>query len=722
MLKCYLPAAGYSPARAFVWFSLEFFLGCLLAALGVQLAVALLAFFMTLGLGLFLLWPRKSVLLIALALLISFGWGLWRKAEQGPQSDDLSYVHSGQVTVCGRVEEVRERSGGGKHSLTLVLAARSLLWPYQAPLSGRVLVQLLISSPEIGEMARPIAIRPLPGQELELTGALECPSPRHFSFEFDEASWLARQGIYCRLQCSADPAHCRILSLESRGRGLFETTVDKLFPLLYQLLGAEAEKLRRIIVQRHNDHLGPLLGPLFSSIVMGDRVVAVDADIKKEFSRIGLSHLLAASGLNLTIIVAFALALCRRRRNCGGWLEAWMSFLCVISFVTLAGSGPSVNRAAVMCLVALWARLTFLKTQAGVTLALALLLALALEPTSVLDIGLQFSYAATFGIIYIFPLFEAFLHRISMPLLKGAASLTAVVISAQLAVLPVQLVHFQQLSLLVLPANLLAEPVVVPLTILGFISSILAASGQPQLLHAASVWSTGLLDGLASYPLHWLVWLAHTLALYPLASVSLPGPGAIHLVLYYCFLFYCLLGLKLRPALAAIFLCLSCLLLIFLSYVQSPLLEIFLTSKQLVVNQGNRHFFVCDLEKKSAVNKAADSRYITHLKHIGLPQVGAPPLVATGAVSADELVLADEGLKIVIRQRQGRVSELNVQSLQAGSCLSLYRPCTRFCRSLGRVETAYFLPNFPGLKLFSVPLWSKVEQGAGALFLRLRWL
>lgn len=278
-----------------------------------------------------------------------------------------------------------------------------------------------------------------------------------------------RQGIFCRMQCQKNQVRIISQRLSAEGGGIDRTM---------SCLSAYIESLRRGIVQKHNEILGNLLGPLFSSIVLGDRVVAVDVGLKKEFARIGLSHLLAASGLNLTIIVASALALCRFLSKKSGGGDAFVCFVCVLSFTALAGSGPSVNRAAIMCLTALWARLTFVRLEAGVSLALALLVAIALDPGCVLDIGLQLSYAATFGIIYIFPAFdEAFLKRIPATRpwcwLKAIASLVAVVLSAQLAVLPVQLVNFHQLSLLVLPANLLAEPVVMPLTVLGlFLRSV----------------------------------------------------------------------------------------------------------------------------------------------------------------------------------------------------------------------------------------------------------
>lgn len=694
MLNSHLRSAGYTPARAFVCLAMEVLLGSLMAACGAQLAMVILFFLLTLGLGLFLLWPRKSVAIIALALLASFSWGLWRKADLRPQDDDLSLVRARQVTLLGQVEELREHKSESGDRLSMTVRPHLLLWPYRSHLSGRVLVEVEAAD-----------TKPFPGDTVELSGAVECPPSRRFSFQFDESAWLTRQGIFCRMQCQKGQVHIVRQKLSAEGSGL-----DKIM----SCLSAYIESLRRGIVHKHNEILGNFLGPLFSSIVLGDRVVAVDVGLKKEFARIGLSHLLAASGLNLTIIVASALALCRFLNKTSGGGEAFVSFVCVLSFTALAGSGPSVNRAAIMCLTALWARLTFVRLEPGVSLALALLVAILLDPGCVLDIGLQLSYAATFGIIYIFPAFdEAFLKRIPAirpwRCLRPVASLLAVVLCAQLAVLPVQLVNFRQLPLLVLPANLLAEPVVMPLTVLGFISSICAVFEKCTLIGPVFCWICLGLDCLAKYLLLWLTFLSHTLAAFPQATVLLAAPKPVHIICYYITLFLVLsLG---RPRLTVYALIGAAALLALISYLRTPLLEVFCSGDQVVVNRGNRSFFIYSIK-----NKARKSAYCSYLRHLGIAEQKAPELVG------DSFFLDREELAVTVTTAQSlSLSALTISSRPpAGRQELTVTGPGGHCRCLGSAG-GRILP-YLDLKLWSMPWWVHLEKSKNAVWLSLSLL
>lgn len=216
----------------------------------------------------------------------------------------------------------------------------------------------------------------------------------------------------------------------------------------------------------------------------------------------------------------------------------------------------------------------------------------------------------------------------------------AVVLSAQLAVLPVQLVNFHQLSLLVLPANLLAEPVVMPLTVLGFISSICAVFEKCPLVGPVFCWICLGLDGLARYLLLWLTFLSHNLAAYPLATVLLAAPKPVHIICYYIALFVALsLG---RPRLTACVLISAAVLLAFISYLQTPLLEVFCSGDQVVVNRGNCSFFVYTFK-----NKVRESAYCSYLRRLGIVEQKAPELVG------DTFFLDREELAVAVRTAQG---------------------------------------------------------------------
>jgi ComEC/Rec2-related protein len=776
-----LAPSGYTPARAFTLFSLAVLIGALLASFGVNPVIVLVTALLPLLLRPLCLWPLRVAAVLSLALLFSFFWAVVRKDNSGPAQNDLYFVHSGsalhslyngtRVHIRGQIEEVRERvreverevesevgpegerkveregpdATKQKHDFTLIVLADELLYPSRQPLEGRVIVSM-------DAVEGRILQAPLPGDLVDIAGVLRKPKGKRFSFEFDEAAWLASKGIFARL--SVKPSDMHIVE-EEQSKGV-NASVS---------LSRAIAVLRKEIVRAHREHLGVVRGGLFSSMVLGDRVVSLDQELKRQFSLVGLSHLLAASGLNLTIIVTAALVLCRffqptarkGQNTRANLLNTSIPFLCVVLFTAFAGAGPSVSRAAIMCLVALWARLAFVRLAHGAALALALLFALALDPVSVSDVGLQLSYGATFGIVYIFPLLElAWFKDIENAWLRALYSLVAVVVAAQIAVLPIQLHVFQQLSILVIPANLLAEPVVVPLTIMGFVSSILAAIGscqlppvfqfcQPLLDGAASLgWG---IDWLAKFPLDWLTWLAQSLSRLPLVSLSVAKPQATHIFLYYLALALVLLWGRgrARPRLACLFLCFSFALMAAVSYIESPLLQLLCTNRELIVNRGNFEYFVlpfarkCSLVRPELPETSLGKSYVRWLVGRGIHSAKAP-------LVGDQLILTPEALKIEIGEAKlpgSTLPSLQVVVLPVSHCnfrlssesssgsssgfssgsrlLALpSRQGPEYCRLNGEVFTPLFVPYCPMAMPMSFPLVSEVEAVKSAYLITLR--
>ncbi|MDQ5936371.1 MAG: competence protein ComEC, partial [Cyanobacteriota bacterium erpe_2018_sw_21hr_WHONDRS-SW48-000092_B_bin.40] len=380
-----------------------------------------------------------------------------------------------------------------------------------------------------------------------------------------------------------------------------------------------------------------------------------------------------------------------------------------------------------------------------------LLFALALDPVSVADVGLQLSYGATFGIVYIYPLIEsAWLKDIERVWLRAIFSLVAVVVAAQLAVLPIQLHVFQQLSVLVVPANLLAEPVVVPLTIMGFISSVLAAVAAFQLpqpfyfcqplIDAAAVMCFAI-DWLAKFPLDWLIYLARTLALIPFVSLSVAKPQAAHVFLYYLLMALVLVGGRARPRFACLVLFFTFSLLAAESYVESPLLQLLCTDRELVVNRGNLEYFVCPFNKQGqplqcsqlgpshlgqseGAQTAIGRSYVRYLLARGIHLAPAP-------LVGERLILEREALKIEIdgaNLSRSALPCLQVVTLPAPNSVSgpykLVSQPTRqgplYCQLSGEVRSPLFVPYCSVPMPFAFPLIAEVEAVKSAYLISLR--
>jgi competence protein ComEC len=201
----------------------------------------------------------------------------------------------------------------------------------------------------------------------------------------------------------------------------------------------------------------------------------IDAATKEDVRRSGLSHLLAVSGQNVTLLALLAMPVLAAFGI--GLRERLLWVLALIAaYVPLAGSGPTIQRAAVMGAAGFVATLAGRRASRAYALLLALGVTLAVDPGVAGDVGWQLSFAAVAGIFLLAaPLRAGLGARLGRGPLRGAlAEGLAVTAAATLATAPLIAFHFEALSTTTLAANLLAMPAVAPAMWLGMVSAALA--------------------------------------------------------------------------------------------------------------------------------------------------------------------------------------------------------------------------------------------------------
>jgi competence protein ComEC len=214
----------------------------------------------------------------------------------------------------------------------------------------------------------------------------------------------------------------------------------------------------------------------------------VDAATKEDFTRAGLSHLLAVSGENVTLLALLATALLGAFAVPLRERLLWVLALIAL-YVPLAGSGPSIQRAGVMGAAGLLATLAGRRASTVYALALALLVTLAVDPSVAADVGWQLSFAAVLGIYLLAGrIRDALLarsaragrHRATSGLRRALAEGAGVTVAATLATAPLIAFYFEEISLTTLVANLMAMPAVAPAMWLGMVAAAAAQlSGLP---------------------------------------------------------------------------------------------------------------------------------------------------------------------------------------------------------------------------------------------------
>lgn len=252
---------------------------------------------------------------------------------------------------------------------------------------------------------------------------------------------------------------------------------------------------------------------LLPGLVDGD-VSGMTPELTADFRTTGLTHLTAVSGANVAIVCGAVLLVVRRWARLGPRSSAVLAGLALMGFVVLARPQPSVLRAAVMGALALVALASGRSRAALPALATSVLVLTFVSPELALSVGFALSVLATGALLLIAPPLVRALRRRGVPLVIAAA--VAVPVAAHLVTAPLIAAISGRLSLVAIPANMLAAPAVAPATVLGVLSA--GAS-------LVSPWLARGLASLAGWPTRWLVSVAHRGAAVPDASLAWP-PGA----------------------------------------------------------------------------------------------------------------------------------------------------------------------------------------------------
>ena len=338
------------------------------------------------------------------------------------------------------------------------------------------------------------------------------------------------------------PRYPRIIPgdlVEAEGR--FEPTVDDGSGFADYLRARGASGTMRVRSIRLVGHEGGLLGGierlrwdvdaslgqalpepeagLASGILIGLRE-RVTRDVVDAFTATGLTHVVAISGWNIALVGGIVTGLLRAT-GLGRRPRSILVLLAIVAYTLLAGAEASVVRAAAMGAVVLLARESGRPSGAAAALGLACWALVLADPTMVTDIGFQLSVAATAGLLVLGGPAERTVRATLRG--RGPAWLSetlGVSLAAQLATLPLILLHFGRLSLVSPIANLVIAPVV-PLAMLGaFVAGLI---GGLVAAPVAAMLAAPLL--LAAWlPLAAMVRGADVMAAVPFASAELPPP------------------------------------------------------------------------------------------------------------------------------------------------------------------------------------------------------
>jgi competence protein ComEC len=220
--------------------------------------------------------------------------------------------------------------------------------------------------------------------------------------------------------------------------------------------------LRRNLVAKFSRPDNKIWGSLSLALLLGIRD-NLDSDFARSYRDAGVSHVLALSGMHLAVLSALIAFLFKRSLGLKGAAIAGALF--IIIYVFLAGSQPSLDRAAIMYLLGALAIIGSFTRNPASLLNLAFLIQIIRQPESGITISFVLSYLALWGILHTgLEIVELFRGSIPPVVLQPlSASLGAFIITAS-----VSAANFGILQ----PVGIVAGLVIVPVTTLFMILSI----------------------------------------------------------------------------------------------------------------------------------------------------------------------------------------------------------------------------------------------------------
>ncbi len=197
----------------------------------------------------------------------------------------------------------------------------------------------------------------------------------------------------------------------------------------------------------------PENAPIAKAMILGIQD-DLPQDLRADFAKTGIAHVLALSGLHVSVVVLLLGYLLKKMR-----LNRHVRFAILIAsllfFLTTTGFAPSIVRAVLLSIFLIIGRWTFSDRDTLTYLSVSAIVMLIGNATLLFSAGFLMSYAAMFGILFLLPPLSRLLYKV-MPL-KLAESL-AVSIAASIAVAPLTAFYFGNISLLSLVTSLFAIP------------------------------------------------------------------------------------------------------------------------------------------------------------------------------------------------------------------------------------------------------------------------
>ncbi len=439
---------------------------------------------------------RKTIILSAICLIAVFGGAFCFQSSLPPGDEScLQFYNDQEVEIKGMVSTDPEVKDKATHiHLSATEIKRGEDWQ---EVSGDAL--LFVPRYPTYEY----------GDVLQVTGKLETPPQLN---DFDYKGYLAHQGIYSTMLYPE-------IQLLATGKGF------KPLEWVYSLRNRLSQTMAEVLPEPQ--------ASLAQGIVLGIRY-NIPTEVRDDFAGTGTAHLLAISGLHLSIMAGILLSigiwLFGKRRHIYIWLALGIIWL----YALITGMHPPVVRGAIMASVFLAAELLGRQRTAITSLAFAAAIMVGINPQILWDASFQLSFLAMAGLIFIAPPFQTLGRKgiiatmgeegIGVSLANITTDSFSVTLAAIIAVWPLIAHYFGIVSFVAPLATLLALPALPGIIVAGAVAGLIGLVALP-----------------IAQAIGWLAWLFTSYMLFmvsgfaslPISSIKVGSVDTALILVYY---------------------------------------------------------------------------------------------------------------------------------------------------------------------------------------------
>lgn len=289
------------------------------------------------------------------------------------------------------------------------------------------------------------------GDTVEAVCEVELPKGVRNPGGFDEKLYLLSQGVYYKSY--ADTA--RVTGFRDGPAVWFSATRAALCGIL-------------------DNVMEPEVAPVAKAMLLGD-TQGIDEETYTAFKDTGMAHVLAVSGLNAAILIAFVHYILKLLRA-GRTPRLVITLLFIAAYACVTGLSSSIVRASIMAAAVLAGRHLGRQADTLNCLAFSFVMALLLRPLDLFTTGFQLSYGAVLGMITLGSQIGGWLHRHLLPArLSWAGNTFSASVGATAGTAPLLASSFNRVSTLSILINIVVIPLASAATVLVFIVTLVGA-------------------------------------------------------------------------------------------------------------------------------------------------------------------------------------------------------------------------------------------------------